>query len=188
MKRIVFVVAFLGLFSKPLLADPIDGYVALIGGVINHSSSIESGSRKAIRAEFTRLSSYISIDFRLGTGLGYLDSGGAFKVFKHWNFFSDSGTGISLGLGAGASYVNKVDSPSIASGTIASNGSVRGFTDVFVAPFLRFIYDFRQGFGLIGEFEYNYVPIRYFTGTIAPRNDRTARGRTLFSIGLAFEI
>lgn len=174
--------------AKPVHADPIDGYVALKAGILNQSTAIESGSRKVLSVEFARLGSFISVDMRMGLGMGRTDFGGAFKVYKHWNFSSDSGTGISAGLGGGASYVSRVDSPTTAEGTLAADGQYRGYTDVFAAPFLRFIFDTKHGIGVIGEFEYDYVFGRYFTGSSLPRSDRSARQRMLFSLGIAVEI
>lgn len=188
MKKILLGLGIFVAMIKPLRADPIDGYVALMGGILNQSTASESGSRKIIRAEFARLASFISVDMRMGFGLGRTDYGGTFKVYKHWNFSSDSGTGVSAGLGGGASYVSRVDTPSTADGTIAADGQFRGYTDVFAAPFVRFIYDTKMGIGVIGEFEYDYVFGRYFTGQSLPRNDKNARQRMLFSVGVAVEI
>jgi hypothetical protein len=137
------------------------GYVAPIWAM----RSQEGGSRTFFKVEFARLTRYISLDLRYGQGLGYQDYGGTLRFFRHWSFGTDSGTGVSAGLGIGAT-------------------SSSDFIESFVNPFVRGVWDTRYGFGIVGEF--GFEPIIQRNQQKPFKKLTTPKGTNLsFGIGLA---
>ncbi len=156
--------------------EAMTGYVAGGGAFVMHTQASESGSRLNYKLEFARVVKNISAELRFGTGLNYKDYGGTLKGFWHFNFQdpTTSATGISLGLGAGAMH----------SGTGTVLTGMRGFTDIVIHPFVRFLWDSRFNVGGVIEAGMDWVPYRTYTGT-GTTADSTTRLRFYVGAGIA---
>jgi hypothetical protein len=159
--------SFLGM---PVLAnaEQMTGYVAPL-----YQQSFGDQSRSVYRLEFARLTRYISVDFRYGSGDSYKDVGGMLRLFKHYAPWEDQGSGISLGIGAGYMYSAK---------GIGNTG--RKFSDIVVSPFARLVWDTKLGFGIVSDFGMEYTVERQFQSP----TQKTTPGTSNLQVAIGFAI
>jgi hypothetical protein len=174
--------AFFVFGAEQARADGMTGFVAPVAGFVLQTASVESGSRSMLRLDFARLTQNVSLDLRVGAGLSIVDFGGVLKFYQHWYFNSpsQSATGISVGLGAGA-MVRTVSAALRDAGT-------RGYTDLLFHPFARFLYDTGSGWGFFVDLGMDIVPKRMYSSELqgASRTDTTLRNRFFVALGVPF--
>ncbi|NCN26629.1 hypothetical protein GW915_03560 [bacterium] len=162
-------------------ADKLNGIVGPSGFFNWQITDSEKATRQLYKFEFTRLTKHFGVDFRVGTGEGYTDYGGAFRLFNHIELGGDSdrATGITYGGGAGGMWSSLDD-------VSATSGENNERTDVVFHAFTRYIYDFGNNIGLGIELEYQFVPYTAFRYGI-PRQIRENRHRILLGLNFLFD-
>gem|GEM_PF-1213960 len=121
-------------------------------------SNEDYGSRIGAKIGFNRLGKNVSLDLRMSSAEDYLDFGGVFRVFHHWYSNQPYSSGLSLGLGIGVMYSEEFkEIPSGLSSSVATPANFLDdsfFFDVLTGPFIRYIWDFGNNWGLYLEAEY----------------------------------
>ncbi len=140
----------------------LNGVVAPAVSFLQPAEAYETDSRIYGRIEFMRIPKNIGLDFRVGSGGGYTDLGLSIKFFKHWQFSTGAATGVSAGLGIGGLYSKGSDAISSELDFNPGENGENDFIELFGAPFIRYIWDWGNQFGMGVELEYQILPFRRF--------------------------
>lgn len=150
-----------------------NGYVAP-GPIFGYSLTKEKGNYIGGHIEFARLTSYIALDARILSNKNYSTfSGGVLKFYYPWEV--NQNLTLQFGTGVGGMY------------TSGPKNVEQPFIDFVAHPFISGLWIFNENWGLISTLGMDISPIRNYRGKDPkPKDDKTMRYMTLFSIGVAF--
>ncbi len=143
----------------------------------------KSGIRNSFRLDFARISSGVSLNMIIGSGLGYTDYGGLLRFFGTHGFMGDQ-LRLWYGVGIGATYTSG------AATSVSGLSSKFSYTDVIVNPFVRLTYDLN---GWVAPFvEVSWEPGVVYVGKenihYGGKDRPLLRQAISFSMGVAFEV
>jgi len=133
----------------------------------------EQVARLRYAVSFARLQKGVQFDFDFGSGGGYSDLGAVFKVFHHFYMSENSSSGPSLGLGLGARFSSK----GMFSVSDSTTAALRGFNEIVVSPFARYLWDSTKGWGISVDLGMEFMPRRGFSDDATPTSDSQLRKR-----------
>lgn len=181
---------FLGLttsgHAQEFGGDDMNGFIGLGLGVASHSSNYNqtpsSGSRLNYNLEFGRLASNVSATVTYGKGMGYDSLGGRFKVFRPVPI-PESGAPILVIPGIGFA----VDTAITGIVRAGETGKSR-FTDLFLGPDLRAMYDFKIGLAVSLDFHYDFSLRRNWLNTTAAKVQTSPHDKVMyFGLSVMFD-